>query len=96
MITAAVAHPVRGAALDLAPRQITINNVQPDPVEADMTADLMAYIVLQLLLGRIGCLRSMNATAPLGALASKVRALFTETAALPVTIRQAPEKYELI
>ncbi len=52
--TAAVAPVVRGAALDLAPRQITINNVQPGPVETDMTADLMAYIAPKLPLGRIG------------------------------------------
>jgi 3-oxoacyl-[acyl-carrier protein] reductase len=54
MTKAAVAQLVRGAALDLAPRQITINNVQPGPVETDMTADLMAYIVPRLPLGRIG------------------------------------------
>lgn len=54
MTKAAVAQLVRGAALDLAPRQITINNVQPGPVETDMTADLMAYIAPRLPLGRIG------------------------------------------
>ncbi|SFJ69930.1 3-oxoacyl-[acyl-carrier protein] reductase [Bosea sp. OK403] len=54
MTKAAVAQLVRGAALDFAPRQITINNVQPGPVETDMTADLMAYIVPKLPLGRIG------------------------------------------
>jgi len=54
MTKAAVAQLVRGAALDFAPRQITINNVQPGPVETDMTADLMAYITPKLPLGRIG------------------------------------------
>jgi len=54
MTKAAVAQLVRGAALDFAPRQITINNVQPGPVETDMTAELMAYIVPKLPLGRIG------------------------------------------
>ncbi|MDQ0562497.1 3-oxoacyl-[acyl-carrier protein] reductase [Rhizobium mesoamericanum] len=54
MTKAAVAQLVRGAALDFAPRQITINNVQPGPVETDMTADLMAYISPKLPLGRIG------------------------------------------
>ena len=54
MTKAAVAQLVRGAALDLAPRQITINNVQPGPVETDMTADLMSYIAPKLPLGRIG------------------------------------------
>lgn len=54
MTKAAVAQLVRGAALDFAPRQITINNVQPGPVETDMTAGLMAYIAPKLPLGRIG------------------------------------------
>lgn len=54
MTKAAVAQLVRGAALDFAPRQITVNNVQPGPVETDMTADLMAYIVPKLPLGRMG------------------------------------------
>lgn len=54
MTKAAVAQLVRGAALDFASRQITINNVQPGPVETDMTADLMAYIAPKLPLGRIG------------------------------------------
>jgi 3-oxoacyl-[acyl-carrier protein] reductase len=54
MTKAAVAQLVRGAALDFAPRAITINNVQPGPVETDMTADLMAYITPKLPLGRIG------------------------------------------
>ncbi len=54
MTKAAVAQLVRGAALDFAPRQITINNVQPGPVETDMTAGLMDYIAPRLPLGRIG------------------------------------------
>ena len=54
MTKAAVAQLVRGAALDFAPRQITINNVQPGPVATDMTAELMDYIVPKLPLGRIG------------------------------------------
>lgn len=54
MTKAAVAQLVRGAALDFAPRQITVNNVQPGPVSTDMTADLMAYITPRLPLGRIG------------------------------------------
>lgn len=54
MTKAAVAQMVRGAALDFAPRQITINNVQPGPVETDMTADLLDYIRPRLPLGRIG------------------------------------------
>lgn len=54
MTKAAVAQLVRGASLDFAPRQITVNNVQPGPVETDMTADLMDYIRPKLPLGRIG------------------------------------------
>lgn len=54
MTKAAIAQLVRGAARDLAPRQITINNVQPGPVETDMTSDLMDFIRPKLPLGRIG------------------------------------------
>ncbi|HHX4057132.1 MAG: 3-oxoacyl-ACP reductase family protein [Burkholderia contaminans] len=38
MTKAAVAVMVKGIAVDLAPRGITVNNVQPGPVETDMTA----------------------------------------------------------
>ncbi|WP_199228516.1 MULTISPECIES: SDR family oxidoreductase [unclassified Caulobacter] len=54
MTKAAVAQLVRGAALDFAPRGITVNNVQPGPIETDMTAGLMDYITPRLPLGRIG------------------------------------------
>jgi 3-oxoacyl-[acyl-carrier protein] reductase len=54
MTKAAVAQLVRGAALDFASRQITVNNVQPGPVETDMTAGLMDRITPHLPLGRIG------------------------------------------
>ena len=54
MTKAAVAQLVRGASLDFAPRRITVNNVQPGPVETDMTAGLMEYIAPRLPLGRIG------------------------------------------
>ena len=53
-VKAAVAQLVRAAARDFAPRGITINNVQPGPVETDMTTDLMEYIRPRLPLGRIG------------------------------------------
>jgi 3-oxoacyl-[acyl-carrier protein] reductase len=36
MTKAAVATLVRGAAIDLAPRGITVNNIQPGPTETDM------------------------------------------------------------
>lgn len=54
MTKAAVAQLVRGAALDFAARGITVNNVQPGPIETDMTAGLMEYIRPRLPLGRIG------------------------------------------
>lgn len=38
MTKAAVAMLVRGAALDLATRGITVNNIQPGPIETDMNA----------------------------------------------------------
>lgn len=54
MTKAAVAQLVRGAALDFAPRGITVNNVQPGPVETDMTAGLSAHIQPRLPMGRMG------------------------------------------
>jgi 3-oxoacyl-[acyl-carrier protein] reductase len=54
MTNAAVAQLVRAASRDFAPRAITINNVQPGPIETDMTADLMDFIRPRLPLGRIG------------------------------------------
>jgi 3-oxoacyl-[acyl-carrier protein] reductase len=54
MTKAAVAQLVRAASRDFAPRAITINNVQPGPIETDMTADLMDFIRPRLPLGRIG------------------------------------------
>lgn len=54
MTKAAVAQLVRGAALDLAPRRITVANVQPGPVETDMTATLTDIIRPRLPLGRMG------------------------------------------
>ncbi|WP_232627764.1 SDR family oxidoreductase [Methylobacterium sp. Leaf118] len=38
---AAVAAMVKGIALDLAPRRITVNNIQPGPTVTDITADLV-------------------------------------------------------
>jgi 3-oxoacyl-[acyl-carrier protein] reductase len=35
---------VRGAALDLAPRGIAVNNIQPGPTETDMTADMLSQL----------------------------------------------------
>jgi 3-oxoacyl-[acyl-carrier protein] reductase len=44
MTKAAVATLVRGMALDLAPRGITVNNVQPGPIETDMNPPDAPYI----------------------------------------------------
>jgi 3-oxoacyl-[acyl-carrier protein] reductase len=53
MTKAAVAIMVKGIALDLAPRRITVNNVQPGSAETDMTVDhLQARPVLPKALGR--------------------------------------------
>ncbi len=50
----AVAGLVKGAALDLAPRGITVNNIQPGPVETDMTADWTEALAQRSPLKRVG------------------------------------------
>jgi 3-oxoacyl-[acyl-carrier protein] reductase len=54
MSKAAVAAMVKGAALDLAPRSITVNNIQPGPTETDMTASMVAGLVNVIPLKRVG------------------------------------------
>ncbi|WP_347360137.1 SDR family oxidoreductase [Rhizobium sp. Root1334] len=54
MTKAAVAAMVKGAALDLAPRSITVNNIQPGPTETDMTASMVAGLVNVIPLKRVG------------------------------------------
>ncbi|MGO4447403.1 3-oxoacyl-ACP reductase family protein [Phyllobacterium sp. TAF24] len=54
MTKAAVATMVKGIALDLAPRAITVNNVQPGPTETDMTADHLERVKSLVPLGRVG------------------------------------------
>ena len=54
MTKAAVATMVKGIALDLAPRGITVNNVQPGPTETDMTVDLLETVKSLVPLGRVG------------------------------------------
>ncbi|MGN7876430.1 SDR family NAD(P)-dependent oxidoreductase [Roseateles sp. 22389] len=54
MTKAAVASMAQNLALDLAPRGITINNVQPGPVETDMTAPFADYLKDKLPMGRMG------------------------------------------
>jgi 3-oxoacyl-[acyl-carrier protein] reductase len=54
MTKAAVAVLVRGAAIDLAPRGITVNNVQPGPTATDMTLGYREMVKPLIPLGRIG------------------------------------------
>jgi 3-oxoacyl-[acyl-carrier protein] reductase len=53
MTKAAVASMVSGIALDLAPRAITVNNIQPGPTETDMTAAHLDRIRTMVPLGRV-------------------------------------------
>jgi 3-oxoacyl-[acyl-carrier protein] reductase len=54
MTKAAVATMGSGIALDLAPRQITVNNVQPGPTETDVTAAMPASLREVIPVGRMG------------------------------------------
>jgi 3-oxoacyl-[acyl-carrier protein] reductase len=54
MTKGAVATMVKGIAVDLAPRGITINNVQPGPILTDMTSGMVDVIAPMLPVGRIG------------------------------------------
>ena len=54
MTKAAVAAMVRELALDLAPRRITINNIQPGPVETDINRDMLDALAARSPLGRVG------------------------------------------
>lgn len=54
MTKGAVASLVRGAAIDLAPRGITVNNVQPGPTATDMTEGYVQMVKPLVPLGRIG------------------------------------------
>ena len=54
MTKGAVASLVRGIAIDLAPRGITVNNVQPGPTETDMTAAYAEMVKPLVPLGRLG------------------------------------------
>jgi len=53
MTKAAVGAMVRALALDLAPRGITINNLQPGPTETDMTSGHVEIVRNMVPLGRI-------------------------------------------
>lgn len=50
----AVAGLVKGAALDLAPRGITVNNIQPGPIETDLTVDWTEALAQRSPLKRVG------------------------------------------
>jgi 3-oxoacyl-[acyl-carrier protein] reductase len=54
MTKAAVAVMVKGIAIDLAPRGITVNNVQPGPTETDMTAGALEMLKPLMPVGRVG------------------------------------------
>ena len=57
MTKAALAGLVRGAAIDLAPRAITVNNVQPGPTATDMSsahADLVKTLIPLKRMGDVG------------------------------------------
>ena len=54
MTKAAVAALVKGLALDLAPRRITVNNIQPGPTETDMTAAMISRLAEMAPLKRVG------------------------------------------
>lgn len=54
MTKGAVAVMVKGLAIDLAPRGITINNIQPGPIATDMTATMIEMITPLIPLKRVG------------------------------------------
>ena len=54
MTKAALTGLVRGAAIDLAPRAITVNNVQPGPTATDMTSALAEIVKPLIPLKRMG------------------------------------------
>ncbi|MNL40343.1 Cyclic-di-GMP-binding biofilm dispersal mediator protein [compost metagenome] len=45
---------VKGVALDLAPRGITVNNIQPGPTDTDMNAGLTEVLAGMSPLKRVG------------------------------------------
>jgi 3-oxoacyl-[acyl-carrier protein] reductase len=54
MTKAAVARLVEVIALDLAPRRITVNTIQPGPIETDLTASMVEQMIALSPLKRIG------------------------------------------
>ena len=53
MTKASVATLARELALDLAPRRITINNIQPGPIQTDITTDFLDMVVQRSPLQRV-------------------------------------------
>ena len=53
MTKAAVAVMVKGVAIDLAPRGITVNNIQPGPTETDMTSAVVEMLKTMIPVGRV-------------------------------------------
>lgn len=53
MTKGAVAAMVKGVALDLAPRGITVNNIQPGPTETDITVGVTDYLAARNPLKRV-------------------------------------------
>lgn len=54
MTKAAVASLIKGLALELAPRGITANNVQPGPIDTDMTDGMIDALTARIPLQRVG------------------------------------------
>src|SRR6195256_6369765 len=54
MTKAALTGHVRGTAIDLAPRAITVNNVQPGPTATDMTSAVAEMVKPLIPLKRMG------------------------------------------
>ncbi len=54
MTKAAVATLVKGVAIDLAPRAITVNNIQPGPTVTDMTREVAELVLPLIPLRRMG------------------------------------------
>jgi 3-oxoacyl-[acyl-carrier protein] reductase len=61
MTKAAVAMMVKGIALDLAPRRITVNNIQPGPTDTDMNEGHIPALTQMVPIGRVGQPREIGA-----------------------------------
>jgi 3-oxoacyl-[acyl-carrier protein] reductase len=65
MTKAAVAVMVKGIAIDLAPRGITVNNVQPGPTETDMTSAHLDMLEPLIPVRRVGQPREVAGLSPI-------------------------------